>query len=72
MQCLGFEGLVCSTVNVLFGRNLPVLLLRGFCAYGVASGGALQCSHRTQYPLIKEYTLNHNIRAPIVLGIILK
>ena len=23
-------------------------------------------AQRTQYPLIKEYTLNHNIKAPII------
>ena len=26
----------------------------------------LGMTQRTQYPLIKEYTLNHNIKAPII------
>ena len=25
-----------------------------------------RCTQRTQYPLIKEYTLNHNNKAPII------
>ena len=29
------------------------------------------CTQRTQYPLIKEYTLNQNIKPPITQGIIL-
>ena len=28
-------------------------------------------TQRTQCPVIKEYTLNHNIKAPIILGIFL-
>ena len=35
---------------------------------GGRGGGGAQ---RTQYPLIKEYTLNHNIKAPIIEGIFL-
>ena len=29
------------------------------------------CTQRAQYPLIKEYTLNQNIKAPIISGVFL-
>ena len=31
----------------------------------------LNLTQRTQYPSIKEYTLNHNIKAPVLSGIFL-
>ena len=39
-----------------------VIFLSGKAAKGIAQ--------RAQHPLIKEYTLNHNIKAPIILGYI--
>ena len=35
--------------------------------HGVLNLGLKPQTQRAQYPLSKEYTLNHNIRAPIIL-----
>ena len=60
LRGLGFRGL---------GSRVQGL---GFRVYGAlvephrTLTEALKPPQRAQYPLIKEYTLNHNIKAPII------
>ena len=40
--------------------------LVGFMRDACVVCGSMDSTQRAQYPLIKEYTLNHNIKAPII------
>ena len=62
---LDMEAALCEELQNETASREDILKLTGHAAARSST------TQRAQYPSIKEYTLNHNMKAPIILGIFL-